>query len=318
MLGFEAKVDLDEGLEDDTVVLGEEPRCPGVTGFPGAGSEPRLGARSRAWPGGSGRSALRAGRRASSGDRGLPGAGAGLNFPELGKDGWRRYRGVLESGALTMSRRWRSWRARRGGLRGRGAPSHLERHGSPCAWPCSRSGSGRATRWIVPAYTFPQRPTASSAWPERRPCSRTSIRRRSISFITKVYNAVAPRTKAVLAVRSSADRSTRRRADAVARPRSCCSRTRPARWARSGAGCRCGGLGAALPLPSTRARSSQERRGRSWYHDDERRPARPRSAGCATTGSTHRRRSSSRGRRLPAGRHPLRGRIRGCTECSTS
>ena len=119
---------------------------------------------------------------------------------------------------------------------------------------------------------------------------------------------------------SSAARSTGRRSRTPCR-RSCrCSRTRPARSARAGAGVPCGGARArSAASASTRARSSRPARAARSRRTTPSSPTR--SAACATTAGSHAdARHAAPGAQLPALGRPLRARhpaaARGSTSCS--
>ena len=73
-------------------------------------------------------------------------------------------------------------------------PSSCRRARPRSTWPCSRSGSARGTRSSSPPTRSP-RPANVVALAGARPCSSTSIRRRSTSTSAAVDDAVTPRTR---------------------------------------------------------------------------------------------------------------------------
>ena len=104
------------------------------------------------------RGAGRPRRRPREDDRVVQGTGARIRlaWPDVGAEELAEVAGVLASGQLTMGPKVARARGRaRAGVRGRARGRRLVGHG--CAAPCRARAreSGRATRLLVPAYTFP-------------------------------------------------------------------------------------------------------------------------------------------------------------------
>ena len=213
VLGFEAKVDLDEGLEKTIAWYREKALSP-----------------------------IR------------------LAFPELGEAELAEVRGVLESGALTMGPKVEELEELVAAACGVEHAVAVSNGTAALHLAVLALGIGEGDEVIVPAYTFPatanvvrlagrdagaRRRRPGDVQPRPRPGSTTPSRRGR--------RPSSPST-------SSAARSTGRRCRARCRRRCCCSRTRPARSARSGAGCRAAASAPPAASPSTRARSSRPAR----------------------------------------------------------
>ena len=122
-------------------------------------------------------------RGALEDDRVVPGTPTGtgvirLAWPDLGEEELAAVAEVLESGQLTMGPEGGRVRGRaRGGLRRRGRSRSSPPARRRSIWPCSRSGSGLATRSSFPP-TRSLRPPTSSPSPAHGRCSSTSTPRR--------------------------------------------------------------------------------------------------------------------------------------------
>ena len=121
-------------------------------------------------------------------------------------------------------------------------------------------GIGEGDEVIVPAYTFPA--TANVVRLAGATPVLVDVDPATFNLdVAKVYEAVTPRTKAVLAVHLfGRPLDWEELQNAVPPERRSCSRTRPARSVPAGAGCRAAGSGRWAASPSTRARSSRPAR----------------------------------------------------------
>ena len=178
-----------------------------------------------------------------------------LAFPELGEDELAEVRGVLESGSLTMGPKVEELEALVAAACGVEHAVAVSNGTAALHLAVLALGIGEGDEVLVPAYTFPA--TANVVRLAGATPVLVDVDPATFNLDVEVYEAVTPRTKAVLAVHLFGRPLDWEALQTRSRPSSSCSRTRPARSGRAGAGCRAAGSARRAASPSTRARSSR-------------------------------------------------------------